>query len=101
VSETPPKPFAVIYRWSVDPQHEDYFLHRWHAGTKALKKNHESLGSCLCRAGNGDFIAFARWPSEAAREQAFADVGPFKPWPGILEFEETRLSVEDDQLTRR
>ena len=99
VSEQPPKPFAVLYRWSVEPEHEESFLKRWHAGTRCYRESHGSIGSCLCRAANGDFIAFARWPSEAAREQAFAAVGAFEPWPGIREFEETRLSVEDDQLT--
>lgn len=93
------KEFAVIYRWSVDPAHEDYFRKRWKRGTERLKTL-GSLGSCLTRAANGDFIAFARWPSEDAREQAFAALAPFEPWPGILSFEETKLSVEDDQLTR-
>ena len=92
--------FAVLYRWSVAPEHEDYFRQRWNAGTLRLKNEFGALGSCLTRAANGDFIAFARWPSEAAREHAFAAIRPFEPWPGILSFEETKLSVEDDQLTR-
>ena len=94
------KPFAVLYRWSVDLEHEDYFRERWHAGTLRLKKEFGALGSCLTRAENGDFIAFARWPSEAARQRAFAAIEPFEPWPGIRSFEETKLSVEDDQLTQ-
>ena len=93
------KAFAVIYRWSVDPEHEDYFRQRWHTGTLRLKRDFGALGSCLTRAANGDFIAFARWPSEAARERAFAAIHPLKPWPGIRSFEETKLWVEDDQLT--
>lgn len=93
------KGFAVIYRWSVDPAHEGHFRERWKRGTKRLK-HLGSLGSCLTRAANGDFIAFARWPSEAAREQAFAAIAPLEPWPGILSFEETKLSVEEDMLTR-
>lgn len=93
------KQFAVIYRWSVDPAHEAYFLDRWKRGTERLKTL-GSLGSCLARATNGDFIAFARWPSEAAREEAFAAIAPFEPWPGILSFEETKLSVEEDLLMR-
>lgn len=92
------KQFAVIYRWSVDPEHEDYFRERWKRGTERLKTL-GSLGSCLTRAANGDFLAFARWPSEAAREQAFAMLAPFEPWPGIISFEETKLSVEEDLLT--
>ena len=92
--------FAVIYRWSVDPAYEAYFRERWKRGTQRLKQL-GALGSCLTRADNGDFIAFARWPSEEAREQAFAAIAPFEPWPGILEFEETKLRVEEDLLTGR
>lgn len=72
------KEFAVIYRWSVDPAHEDYFRERWKRGTERLKTL-GSLGSCLTRAANGDFIAFARWPSEEAREQAFGAIAPLEP----------------------
>lgn len=93
------KEFAVIYRWSVDPAHETYFRQRWKQGTERLRAL-GSLGSCLTRAVDGDFIAFARWPSEAMREEAFKSLSPFEPWPGILRFEETKLSVEEDLLTR-
>jgi hypothetical protein len=92
--------FAVIYRWSVDPEYEDYFLDRWRRGTLRLKENHGALGSCVGRAENGDFVAFARWPSESAREQAFAEIQPLEPWPGIRSFEETKLWIEEDYLTR-
>ena len=92
------KAFAVLYRWTVDPAHEAYFRERWRAGTRLLRETHGALGSCLTRAENGDFLAFARWPSEAARERAFAERGPREPWPGILTFEETKLTVEEDLL---
>ncbi len=94
------KQFAVIYRWSVDAEHEDYFRQRWRAGTLRLKDEFGTLGSCLTRAENGDFIAFARWPSEAMRDRAFAAIQPLEPWPGIRSFEETKLRVEEDLLTR-
>lgn len=93
------KEFAVIYRWSVDPAHEADFRERWTRGTERLK-HLGSFGSCLTREANGDFIAFARWLSEAAREAAFAVIAPLEPWPGILSFEETKLCVEEDLLTR-
>ena len=91
--------FAVIYRWKVEPDYEAYFRDRWKRGTERLK-GLGSRGSCLARAENGDFVAFARWPSEAARELAFAALAPFDAWPGILSFEETKLTVEEDLLTR-
>jgi heme-degrading monooxygenase HmoA len=93
------KAFAVIYRWSVEPEHEEYFRQRWRNGTLRLKRDFGALGSCLTRDANGDFVAFARWPSEAARDQAFAAIQPLEPWPGIRSFEETKLWVEEDHLT--
>lgn len=93
------KEFAVIYRWKVEPAHEAFFRERWKRGTQRLKAL-GSRGSCLTRAADGEFIAFARWPSEAARDQAFEAIAPLEPWPGILSFEETRLVVEEDLLTR-
>jgi len=88
--------FAVIYRWVVEPEHEDYFRERWHAGTLRLREEHGGLGSLLTRDSEGAFVAIALWPSEEARETAFANRGPVDPWPGIVSFEETKLQVEDD-----
>ena len=88
--------FAVIYRWSVEAEHEDAFRARWHAGTLALRDEHGGFGSCLTRDENGDFVAIALWPSEAARAAAFAARCSGAPWPDVLEFEEIRLVVEDD-----
>ena len=95
----PDKAFAAIYRWQVDPAQEDAFRDRWTRGTERLKAL-GGLGSCLCRGEGGDFVAFARWPSEAARAEAFAALGPREPWPGVLAFEETKLSVEADLLVQ-
>lgn len=97
----PEKQFAVIYRWRVDPEHEEHFRRRWRAGTLRLKDEFGALGSCLTRSETGEFIAFARWPSEAARARAFAAMQPVEPWPGIISFEETRLWVEEDYLLSR
>ena len=94
-------PFAVLYRWTVAPEHEAYFIERWRRGTELLRDEHGALGSCLTRAENGDFLAFARWPNEEMRRAAFAARGTPDPWPGILHFEETRLEVVEDLLTRR
>ena len=90
------KGFAVIYRWTVDPEHEEYFRARWRQGTLRLREEFGGLGSCLARDSWGAFVAIALWPSEEARDAAFAGRGPVDPWPGILSFEETKLWVEDD-----
>ena len=89
--------FAVLYRWRVEPGAEAAFRARWHEGTKRLKRL-GGLGSCLCREADGTFLAFARWPDEAARADAFARSGPTEPWPGVTFLGETKLAVEDDLL---
>ena len=92
--------FAVLYRWTVAPEHEATFIDRWREATIRLRDEHGALGSCLSRDRDGAFLAFARWPSEAAREAAFAASRPSEPWPGILSFEQTKLAVVEDLLTR-
>lgn len=91
--------FAVLYRWTVDPEFEEDFRDRWRDATLLLRREHGALGSCLTRDADGNFIAFARWPSEAARAAAFAARGPSDPWPGILASEEVKLWVEEDHLS--
>ena len=88
--------FAVVYRWSVEAEHQAAFRERWHAVTLVFRDEHGGFGSCLTRDEKGDFVAIALWPSEAARTAAFAARGVREPLPGVLEFEEIRLEVEDD-----
>lgn len=92
------RPFAVLYRWTIDAAHEDEFRKRWRAATIELRDVHGALGSCLSRDSDGNFIAFARWPSEAHRDLAFANRPPAEPSPGVLHFEQTKLWVEEDLL---
>lgn len=94
------QPFAVLYQWAIDPAHEDDFRAHWRAATIELRDVHGALGSCLSRDTDGNFIAFARWPSEEHRDHAFANRSPSVQSPGVLQFEQTKLWVEDDLLTR-
>lgn len=94
------KPFAVIYRWRVDPDHQEAFRERWRAVMVELREQFGALGSCLSRDASGDFIAFARWPSEEHRDRTFARRSAADPLPGVLEFEQTRLWVEEDLLSK-
>ena len=87
--------FAVIYRWTVAEEHQEAFRSRWRKATIHLRE-HGSLGSLLTRDESGDFVAVALWPSEAAREAAFAAGSLDEPWPPVERFEETRLEIEDD-----
>jgi len=92
-------PFAVLYRWRVEPAHEAEFRERWRRATLDYREKHGAIGSCLARDERGDFVAFARWPSEQARAEAFAARGAPAPWPGIIKSEEMKLTVVDDLLT--
>jgi hypothetical protein len=64
--------YAVIYRWQVDEKHEAEFQRRWHEITDEIVERHGGGGSRLHRADNGDWVAYARWPSKEARDKAFA-----------------------------
>ena len=90
--------FVAIYRWTIDEEHQEAFRDRWHAGTTRLRE-YGSFGSCLTRDANGDFVAIALWPSEEARELAFATIDPSPPHAGVRVFEESKLQVEDDLWT--
>lgn len=87
--------FAVIYRWTIAPEHQEAFRARWRKATLRLREL-GSLGSCLTRDAKGDFVAIALWPNEEARAAAFAEAGLDEPWPPAEGFEETKLHIEDD-----
>ncbi len=94
-------PFAVIYRWTVDPQAETAFIARWREATIELKKRHGAQGSCLARDEMGRFVAFARWPNEEARRRAFDERAASAPLPGVRNFEQIPLRVVEDLLSHR
>lgn len=95
---TSERPFAVLYRRKIDPSYEDIFRERWRETTIQLREHHGALGSCLSRDEEGHFFAFARWPTEEHREMAFSRLPPVELIPGILDFHQTKLWVEDDLL---
>lgn len=96
--------YAVIYRWQVAEKHEADFQRRWHDITSEIVEYHGGGGSRLHRAENGDWVAYARWPSRAARDKAFAartaettDTTPQGEGKAKL-VEETWLTITDDLL---
>ncbi len=93
---------AAIYRWRVTPENEDDFRRRWHDITVDIMRDHGGGGSRLHRTENGDFVAYARWPSRQARDKAFADYSAKRSTPqreGRAELiEEVWLEIEDDLL---
>jgi len=84
---------AILYRWQVEPAHEDGFRTLWREATLRLRAGGIARGSCLTKDENGDFVGIALWPSLAARDEAFAAMPPSAPWPGVTRLAETRLSV--------
>jgi len=63
--------FVVLYRWKIKPELEDQFAAGWSQATQALLER-GSLGSRLHKGNDDTWYAYAQWPSDAAREKAFA-----------------------------
>jgi len=95
---------AVIYRWRVKPEDEDYFTRRWNEITQDIMARHGGGGSRLHRAENGEFVVYARWASKEDRDRAFAaySADPDRTIPqreGRAELiEEIWLDILDDLL---
>lgn len=87
---------AILYRWRVEPEHEESFRASWREATLRLRGDGIARGSCLTRDENDEFVAIALWPSLAAREQAFTAAPPLDPWPGVTRISETRLTIVEN-----
>lgn len=68
--------FAVIYRWRVRSGMEASFVEAWEFVTRAIRDQRGGLGSCLHRADDGTWVAYARWPSRDAWERSQAEDSP-------------------------
>lgn len=94
---------AVIYRWRVEEKDAAEFQRRWHEITEEIVKTYGGGGSRLHKAENGDWIAYARWPSKADRDRAFAEFSkrttstPQREGMAKL-IEEVWLEITDDLL---
>ncbi|MCX5746793.1 MAG: antibiotic biosynthesis monooxygenase [Proteobacteria bacterium] len=62
--------FAVMYRWQLAPGSEARFADAWRVMTEAIRQRNGTQGSRLHRADDGDFVAYAAWPSREAWEAA-------------------------------
>lgn len=102
---------AVLYRWRVRAGHEATFRQAWREVTDDIRDNYGGGGSRLHRRDDGDYVAYARWPSREARDRAFSDRGALmkreperltpaqRAWPDICEeVEEIWLEITDDLL---
>jgi hypothetical protein len=62
--------FVAIYRWRLHVELEQDFVANWHRITQ-LGLAAGSGGSSLFKDAEGCWVAIARWPTRAAREQFF------------------------------
>lgn len=58
-------------RWRLHPGMEASFVQSWSRSTELLRRA-GSLGSRLHRGNDGIWYGYAQWPSEDARQRAFA-----------------------------
>lgn len=64
--------FIALYRWRIKPGFEEQFRAAWSAVTLHYRDNYGSSGSRLHRGSDGLFYGYAVWPSDEARQHAFA-----------------------------
>lgn len=63
---------VVMYRWKLHAGMEESFVESWSRVTELLRSRAGSLGSRLHRGNDGIWYGYAQWPSEEARQRAFA-----------------------------
>lgn len=62
---------AVLYRWTLKPGREAEFESAWSEGTRMIHETCGSFGANLHVDDNGDYVSYALWPSEQARQACF------------------------------
>lgn len=94
----------MLYRWRVRSDASAAFVAAWAVATSAFKTI-GALGSRLHRSEDGDFYAYAEWPSRETWERAKAHSPVDSATSNVmrdatLEFEARPLEIEADLLTR-
>lgn len=94
----------MLYRWKVRSDANAAFIAAWATATSAFKTI-GALGSRLHRSEDGDFYAYAEWPSREAWERAKAHSPVDLATSALmrdatLEFEARPLEIASDLLTR-
>jgi len=91
--------FRIIYRWKVKEGHEEQFKKRWEEVTKDIKSNYGGLGSCLHKANDGTYVAYAQWPTKKHWEKMKEDRKDKPPNPlATLVHDPIELDVLVDYL---
>jgi hypothetical protein len=63
--------FAVIYRGSILPGREADYQQAWKQVATYFKESRGSLGSCLHKSEDGEWIAYCRWPDKQTRDASW------------------------------
>jgi antibiotic biosynthesis monooxygenase (ABM) superfamily enzyme len=90
----------VMYRWTIEPGHEDEFIRNWDAGTRRIREKFPgSYGSMMLRSAKNrqHFYGVGRWESRAAWDAAQEGLIAMK-LPGPMP-ESVRFFDEIDELT--
>ncbi len=96
--------YAVLYRWRLHPGMEEQFQRGWRLVTLAILDRCGSYGSRLHRCADGTWLAYARWPSAAARAACFAGPPPHAEGRRLMSeavaesYDDVVLTVTDDLL---
>jgi len=96
--------FAVVYRWRLVEGREGAFERAWARVTEGLRAERGGLGSCLHRAEDGTWVAYARWPDRAtwqrSRDAGAVDEGAAERMRAAIaeSLEPLLLDLLDDRL---
>ena len=61
---------AVVYRWRLREGMELSFQEAWDVLTRRIMEQRDGLGSRLHRTDEGEWLAYAQWPSREALERS-------------------------------
>ncbi len=62
--------YCVIYKFIIIEGKEKQFISSWKKVTEAFKTHCGALGSRLHKSRDGEYIAYAQWPSKEIRDKA-------------------------------
>lgn len=64
---------AVLYRWTIKTGREAEFEAAWAEATRLIHESCGSYGANLHVDSQGDYVSYALWPSEEARQACGRD----------------------------
>ncbi len=68
--------FAVLYSFKVKIGKDQQFVDSWRGLTKLIYKHEGSLGSRLHKEKEGEYLAYAQWPSKDIWENSGKNMPP-------------------------